>query len=101
MAVTCASADRVLTASISGEVDHHGAKEIMWELDRYLERDMPRKLTIDMSGVTFMDSSGIAVVLRAHRRMLQLEGGMTVINVPRQAQKVFQAAGLGRMIRFQ
>lgn len=100
MAVNCVSADRTLTASISGELDHHGAKDIMSELDRRIGQDMPRKLTIDMGGVTFMDSSGIAVLLRAHRRMAQLEGGLTVTNVPQQAQKVFNAAGLGRMIRF-
>lgn len=100
MAVSCASVDRAMTAAISGELDHHGAKQIMQELDGHIERDMPRQLTIDMKGVTFMDSSGIAVLLRVHRRMAQLEGALTVINVPTQAQRVFQAAGLGRMIRF-
>lgn len=100
MAVSCVSADRTMTAALSGELDHHGAKQIMQELDQRIERDMPRKLTIDMKGVTFMDSSGIAVLLRVHRRMAQLEGGLTVTNVPAQAQRVFQAAGLGRMIRF-
>lgn len=100
MAVSCVSADRTLTAALSGELDHHGAKQVMEELDRRIERDMPRKLMIDMGGVTFMDSSGIAVLLRAHRRMAQLEGGMTVSNVPQQAQRVFQAAGLNRLIRF-
>ena len=100
MAVSCVSADRTLTATLSGELDHHGAKQIMGELDRRIEREMPRKLTIDMKDVTFTDSSGIAVLLRAHRLMDQLEGGLTVINVPQQAQRVFRAAGLGRMIRF-
>lgn len=100
MAVSCMSAQRELTVSLSGELDHHGAKQVMGELDRRMDRELPRRLSIDMGGVTFMDSSGIAVLLRAHRRMTQLQGSMTVSNVPPQAQRVFQAAGLHRIIKF-
>lgn len=100
MAVSCMSAQRELTASLTGELDHHGAKQVMEELDRRIERELPRRLTIDMGGVTFMDSSGIAVLLRAHRRMAQLQGSMAVTNVPAQARRVFQAAGLHRIITF-
>lgn len=100
MAVSCTGAQRELTAALTGELDHHGAKQVMEELDRRIERELPRRLTIDMGGVTFMDSSGIAVLLRAHRRMTQLQGSMEVTNVPQQAQRVFQAAGLHRIITF-
>ena len=100
MAVSCMSAQRELTAALTGELDHHGAKQVMEELDKRVERELPRRLTIDMGGVTFMDSSGIAVLLRAHRRMAQLQGSMTVTNVPPQARRVFQAAGLHRIITF-
>lgn len=100
MAVSCMSAQRELTAALTGELDHHGAKRVMEELDKRMERELPRRLTIDMGGVTFMDSSGIAVLLRAHRRMTQLQGSMTVTNVPQQAQRVFRAAGLHRIITF-
>ena len=101
MAVVCTHNRRDLTAVVSGELDHHGAKQVMGELDRRIDRELPRRLTLDMGGVTFMDSSGIAVLLRAHRRMTQLQGSMTVSNVPPQAQRVFQAAGLQRIIRFE
>ena len=74
--------------------------QVMEELDRRVEQELPRQLTVDMEAVTFMDSSGIAVLLRAHRRMAQLEGSMSVINVPKQAQRVFRAAGLHRIIKF-
>lgn len=100
MAVSCISDRRELSAALTGELDHHGAKQVMDELDRRMERELPRRLTIDMGGVTFMDSSGIAVLLRAHRRMTQLQGSMAVTNVPQQAQRVFRAAGLHRIITF-
>lgn len=100
MAVSCVSDSRELCASLTGELDHHRAKQVMEELDRRMEQELPRRLTIDMGGVTFMDSSGIAVLLRAHRRMAQIQGSMTVTNVPQQAQRVFRAAGLHRIITF-
>ena len=100
MAVNCTSVQRELSVLLSGELDHHGAKQVMQELDKRMDRELPRRLRIDMGAVTFMDSSGIAVLLRAHRRMSQLQGSMTVGNVPPQALRVFRAAGLHRMIDF-
>lgn len=101
MSVTSAGTGRELTLSVTGEVDHHAAGEIMAELERQMEERLPRKLTLDLGGVTFMDSSGIAVVLRAHRRVGELGGSLTVRDVPTQAAKVLRAAGLERMVRFE
>ena len=73
----------------------------MEELGRRVDIALPRSLTLDLGGVSFMDSSGIAVVLRTWRRMSQLGGVMTVRNVPPQAAKVLKAAGIDKLIPFQ
>ena len=101
MPVICTEDNRALTARVSGELDHHGAKGVMEELDRQIDLALPRELTLDLKGLTFTDSSGIAVLLRAWRRMSQVRGAMRVVNTPPQADKVFRAAGLQRMIRFE
>ena len=75
MPVTCKEEGRRLTAAVSGELDHHGARAVMEELDRCIDMTLPRELTLDLGGLTFTDSSGIAVLLRAHRRMGQVRGG--------------------------
>jgi stage II sporulation protein AA (anti-sigma F factor antagonist) len=93
--------NRCLTAWVAGELDHHGAKAVMEELDRQIDVTLPRELTLDLKGLTFTDSSGIAVLLRAYRRMGQNQGAMRVVNTPDQAGKVFRAAGLERLIRFE
>ena len=92
MAVTCTGEGRVLRAAISGEVDHHRARAIM---------EVPRSLTLDLEGVTFMDSSGIAVLLRAYRRLGELGGAVKVVHVPAQAGKVLRAAGLDKLMEFE
>lgn len=101
MSVTCTGKDRVLRAEVSGEVDHHGAKAIMGELERSIDAALPRRLTLDLGGVTFMDSAGIAVVLRAYRRLGELGGELRVCNIPAQAGRVLRAAGVDRLIPFE
>ena len=88
----------VLTVSLSGEIDHASARTIMLTVDREVARHAPTALRVDMSAVTFMDSSGIAVILRCWRRAQESRTAMEVVSVPRQPWKVFSAAGLPDII---
>jgi len=101
MPVTCRQEENRLTAAVTGELDHHGAKAVMEELTGYIDAARPRHLTLDLGGLTFTDSSGIAVLLRTWRQMERTQGTMRVVNTPAQADKVFRAAGLQRLIRFE
>ena len=65
MSVVCKEEGRVLCAELSGELDHHRARAVMEELDRQIDLALPRELVLDLAGLTFTDSSGIAVLLRA------------------------------------
>ena len=101
MSVICTQSDRCLTAAIQGEIDHHHARQVMAELDRRIDSVLPRHLVLDLEGLTFTDSSGIAVLIRAYRRVGQLGGSVTVKHTPEQAGKVFFAAGLQKLMRFE
>ena len=92
--------NRQLTIRLSGALDHHAAKNLMVSIDRLLEQNLPAKTFLDLGELTFMDSSGIAVVLRAKRRMEALSGSLVVINIPRQAARVLETAGLARYVEF-
>ena len=96
MPVTVTRDHRDMTAYLSGEIDHHGAREIMNALDREIDRALPLRLMLDLSGVTFMDSSGIAVAMRARQRMRELGGTARLVRVPAQPERVFRAAGIGK-----
>ena len=101
MEIKAMSTDRNLLLQLKGDLDHHGARDAIRELEMAIDAALPRNLVLDMEAVTFMDSSGIAFILRAHRRMLNLNGGMLVCHVPRQARRVLDAAGIGRLVRIQ
>ena len=90
--------DRKLLLELTGEVDHHGARDALRQLELAVDAALPSQLVLDLSGVTFMDSSGIALILRAQQRMQLLDGSLLVCNVPSQARRVLDAAGIGRLV---
>lgn len=98
MELNAKSVDRKLLLELSGEVDHHGARDAIRQLELAVDAALPRQLVLDMSDVTFMDSSGIALILRAQQRMQLLDGSLLVCNVPSQARRVLDAAGIGRLV---
>ena len=98
MEVLVKSADRNLLLELSGELDHHGARGALLELELAIDAALPKALVMDMGGITFMDSSGIALILRAQQRMQLLDGSILVCNVPQQARRVLDAAGIGRLV---
>ena len=98
MELNAKSVDRKLLLELSGEVDHHGARDAIRQLELAVDAALPRQLVLDMSGVTFMDSSGIALILRAQQRMQLLDGSLLVRSVPQQARRVLDAAGIGRLV---
>lgn len=98
MEVSAKHEGQTLTFFLVGELDHHGAKGLLENLEREIERTLPLSLVLDFSGVTFMDSSGIAVALRGWQRMRELGGAVTLYHVAQQPRKVFEASGVGRMV---
>ena len=89
-----------LYVALSGELDHHSADKVRIMLDTLLHDITVRELTLDLGGVTFMDSSGLAVVLNAKRCAERVGGHFSVKDVPAQAMKIFNAANLQRIISF-
>ena len=98
MEVMAACRDRVLELYLKGELDHHGAKGLLTKLEREIEASLPSELILDFSGITFMDSAGIAEALRGWQRMRELGGAVTLYHVAQQPRKVFEASGVGRMV---
>lgn len=92
---------RCLEIYLKGELDHHGAKGLMGRLDREIELAMPLRLVLDFGAVAFMDSSGIAVVMRARQRMQELGGTIKLRKITPQPRKVLDAAGIGRLMEME
>ena len=87
-----------LTLFLSGELDHHGAKGSMKSIVNLIDEYMPRDCVVDLSRLSFMDSSGIAVILRAQKHMNELGGKAWVEGPQGQPLRVLDASGVDRVI---
>lgn len=83
----------------NGELDHHAAGTVMSAIENKIDAFLPRDCVLDMKKLTFMDSSGIAVILKTYKRLNEIGGRMWVENVPPQPMKVLDASGIERIIK--
>ena len=91
--------DRTLTAYLKGEIDHHHAGELRRCIDEAIARAMPEVLCLDFGKVSFMDSSGIGLIMGRYRMMQELGGIVTVQNAGKTLSKMMRLAGLERLVR--
>ena len=86
-----------LTARPIGELDHHAAGEVREKIDTALLLQNIRTLRIDLSGLTFMDSSGIGLIMGRYRLMKAMGGAMQVAGASERMDKVMRLAGLEKL----
>ena len=98
MNISTAFADGRLTAYFAGELDQHEARRAMESMDELLEEYLPRDLVVNLSGLNFMDSSGIALLIRVSRRIREMGGRMWIENPGQQPRRVIDTAGIDRLI---
>lgn len=98
MNISTAFAAGRLTIYLAGELDHHEARGAIRSIDELLDEYLPRDCVLDMSGLSFMDSSGIALIIRMSRRMKNLGGRAWIENPAKQALRVIDASGIDRLV---
>ena len=68
----------VLVISLKEDLDHHNAMYIRERADRMLEREAIRHVVFDFTGVDFMDSSGIGVIMGRYKQVI-FSGGKAAV----------------------
>ena len=90
--------DGRLTVALTGEIDHHCAKAYIQSIAAKIEAYTPSTCVLDFQDVTFVDSSGIAVVINALRCMTQIEGRLLLSGIGNQPMRVFRASGIDKLV---
>ncbi|HBN81850.1 MAG TPA: anti-anti-sigma factor [Ruminococcaceae bacterium] len=93
--------DGTLTARLSGEIDHHSAQAVRENIDETAGKTKPKRLILDFAHVTFMDSSGIGLIMGRYKLMQLLGGALVIANLPPKIEKVVSLAGLDRLAKFE
>ena len=88
----------ILKVKITGELDHHTAKDFARQLDALIVKENIRYLELDLKGLTFMDSSGIGVILGRYKKLLARGGKLYVTNENKVIKKIFNLSGLYQII---
>lgn len=88
---------RVMTALLEGEIDHHNAPSVREAIDGFAVNFHPEKLILDFGGVTFMDSSGIGLVMGRYKTVSAFNCTMEIVNLSTHAFKVMRLAGLDKL----
>lgn len=95
MNVTLESSGNLMIAYLIGDIDHHSAASVREKIDNTLSFKKPQHLILDFKNVTFMDSSGIGLVMGRYRLIQNFKGTLEIRNVTPQTKKLMELAGLG------
>lgn len=87
----------VVTARLGGELDHHSAREMREAIDSAVELNMPSMLIIDFENISFMDSSGIGLVMGRYRNLMKTGAQLHITGAAPQIYKVMKLAGIERL----
>lgn len=91
----------VVTAYLQGELDHHSAREMRETIDDAVNKNMPTLLVLDFSEISFMDSSGIGLVMGRYSLAKKFGASLHVSGVSEQMYKVMRLAGIERLARLE
>ena len=86
-----------LTAHLIGELDHHTAASLRQQIDTAILSCRCRQLNLDLARLTFMDSSGIGLIMGRYRLMTTEGGNLTLHNASPQVERMIHLAGLSRL----
>lgn len=89
---------RILLFRITEEIDEFKAKEIRRKADYEIERFMPKRVIFDFNCVSFMDSSGIGMMIGRYKQTSLLGGKMELTNLRPSVKKIFEMSGVLRLI---
>ena len=90
--------DKLLVFKITDEIDDCSVQKIRRKADYEIERYMPRKVIFDFDSVTFMDSSGIGLLIGRYKFTNMLGGKLEVANLTQNVRKIFEMSGILKLI---
>ncbi len=88
-----------LCVMLTGELDHHASEQLREKLDEMISRKNYRRVVFDMGGVSFMDSSGIGILLGRYKKLSQSGCAMEIKGAREGIDKIIKMAGLYQITR--
>ena len=98
MRVTREQVGEAIVMAVEGTVDIHSSPELRGELKVAVGSQAPR-IVVDMEGVSFVDSSGLATLIEALQQVNKYSGTLLLCSLSKAVLGVFQLANLDRIFQ--
>lgn len=89
---------RTLIIRLEGELDHHTSEMVRDKIDTELDKGIVNNLLFNFEQLTFMDSSGLGVLLGRYKKVRQLDGKMSICCVQTSVYKIFELSGMFKIL---
>ncbi len=90
---------RNLVIRLPEELDHHSCQTLRQDTEQCLENYDIARIVLDFSAVSFMDSTGIGVILGRYKRMRELGGDVALYGAGRRIRKLIRMSGIEKLAR--
>lgn len=88
-----------LVVKVGGELDHHFAEEIRTRIDNTLVMKPVKMVLFDLNKLTFMDSSGIGMLMGRYKTISQLGGRAWIMCTNPSVSKILEMSGIYKYIK--
>jgi stage II sporulation protein AA (anti-sigma F factor antagonist) len=89
---------QTLVAGLQGEMDLTGADALKKQLDHYIEQEHIRRLVLNLEQVTFLDSSGLGIIIGRYKKMAAHHGKMYIVGAKPPVEKILVFSGINQII---
>lgn len=96
--ITYETRGETLVVHVRGEIDHHSAVAVRTGIDEKLSSERPKKVMLELSGVDFMDSSGLGLIMGRYALIKKYGGTLAVLDPSAAVVKIIKLAGMERMV---
>lgn len=86
-----------LLVQLDGEIDHHMSNALRAEVDAAIYAHLPQVLIFDFRAVSFMDSSGIGLIMGRYKILQPLGGQIILLDPAPHISRVLRLAGMERL----
>lgn len=87
-------ATKQLVMCLEGELDHHCAEKLRLRLDSEIKKSNCREFVLDLTNVSFMDSSGLGVILGRYKLITQKDGILYIKGANRNVDRILRMSGI-------
>lgn len=88
-----------LVVQLKGELDHHTTESVRQKIDQQYFDHRIKSIVLDLRGLTFMDSSGIGLIMGRYKNCIEKGGNIVIVSDNAYVEKMLKMSGLLKIVK--